>query len=126
MNVDKPSGSLEARPGKASPKRKTASRKAARAGKARRAPRAKAADKGRRNKAAFVRDQPVRMPAKDVVAAAARLGMTMTPDYGGIPGTPYLITIPFRPSFPALGYVVGNSFCNNASEPSHVWRLIEA
>lgn len=34
-----------------------------------------------RNKAAFVRDQPLGTPAKTVVAAAARLGMTMTPDY---------------------------------------------
>lgn len=33
------------------------------------------------SKAAFVRNQPVGMPAKLVIAAAAKLGMTMSPDY---------------------------------------------
>jgi hypothetical protein len=87
MNVEKPNGSLEAKAGKPrspsakkAPKRKAVARSTA--AKAKRAPGAARRAAGTSlNKAAFVRNQPVGMPAKDVVVAASRLGMTMTPDY---------------------------------------------
>jgi hypothetical protein len=86
MNLEKPNGRVQAKDGKLPAtakkalKRKALSRSAA--VQSQRQPKAaRAANGAGKNKAAFVRDQPLGTPAKDVVAAAARLGMTMTPDY---------------------------------------------
>jgi hypothetical protein len=94
MNIDKPKNGTQeakaARAGSPSPGGKRPSRrKAATRSSKPRAPSKRAAGgraarpsgKLRRNKAEFVRNQPVGMPARDVVAAAARLGMIITPDY---------------------------------------------
>lgn len=54
---------------KAAPKAKKAPKKAA------------AAKKGSISKAGFVRNQPTSMPAKEVVAAGAKLGLSLSPDY---------------------------------------------
>lgn len=61
---------------------KKASKKAPKpkaAAKGKKAP--SAAKKGAVSKAGFVRSQPTTMPAKDVVAAGAKLGLSLSPDY---------------------------------------------
>ncbi|MBI5535185.1 MAG: hypothetical protein HY898_20835 [Deltaproteobacteria bacterium] len=64
---------------------KKASKKAPKpkaAAKGKKAPKAPSAPKkGAVSKAGFVRSQPTTMPAKDVVAAGAKLGLSLSPDY---------------------------------------------
>ena len=62
-------GKVAKKVAKTGPKPKAAPKKAA------------PAKKGTPSKAGFVRSQPTTVPAKDVVAAGARLGLSLTPEY---------------------------------------------